>query len=67
MRKVKTYGLKNPIPSANIKGKRTLAVLEMLKNGPKTAKEIHTALGRYTPGGVGAALSELRAAGLLDE
>lgn len=68
MRKVKVYSLREPLPNPDVKfGKRTQAVLETLKSGSKNAKEIHAALRRYTLGGVGAALSELRKAGMLSE
>jgi|GEM_PF-5986736 len=68
MRKIKTYTLVEPLSISDVKfNKRTLAVLETLKESPKTAKEIQASLNKYTTGGIGAALSELRKAGLLVE
>jgi hypothetical protein len=68
MRELKKYALKENPPQTQAKlDKRATAVLEVLKGGPKNAKEIHAALGKYTLGGVGAALSALRKAGVLDD
>jgi hypothetical protein len=64
---MKKYALNNPqvTPSSKF-NKRTQAVFEALKGGePKTAKEIHVAMGGYTLGGVYASLAELRKAGIL--
>lgn len=68
MRELKKYSLKADPPHARAKlDKRAQAVLDILKGGPKTAREIQAALGKYTLGGIGAALSQLRKAGLLAE
>jgi hypothetical protein len=64
---MKKYALNDSqgTPSSRF-NKRTQAVFEALKGGePKTAKEIHASVGRYTLGGVYASLAELNKAGLL--
>ena len=68
MRKLKKYELKENPPNARVAlDKRTMAVRDVLKGGPKDAKEIFAALGKYTQNGVFAALHTLRKAGLLKE
>jgi hypothetical protein len=64
---MKKYALNIPqgIPSSKL-NKRTQAVFDALKGRePKTAKEIHAAMGGYTLGGVYASLAELRKAGIV--
>lgn len=68
MRKVKTYALREPLPVSDAKlTKRAQAVIDALRGGPKTAKEVQASLAKYAAGSIGAALSDLRKAGLLSE
>jgi hypothetical protein len=61
MRELEKYQLRMPLP------KSALAVLEVLKTGAKTAKEICAALPGYKPNTIGGALAQLKKAGMLCE
>jgi hypothetical protein len=67
MRELKKYALKNELSENYKLAKPARAVLEVLKTGPKTAKEICAALPSYKPNTIGGALHELRKEKLLDE
>ena len=66
---MKTYSLRTELPEPIPKlSRRARAVFDVLRDGrPRDVREILEAIGKYTPRGIGAALSELRKKGLLSE
>jgi hypothetical protein len=66
MRELKKYALRNDMPGSYKLTKPTRAVLELLKTGAKSNREICAALPSYKPSTIGGAIHELRKEGLLD-
>jgi hypothetical protein len=66
MRELKRYTLKSTLPENPKLSKPAQAILEILKTGGKTSKELATALPNYKPGTLWAGLAELRKAGMLE-
>jgi hypothetical protein len=67
MRELKKYALKSELPQSYKLAKPGRAVLEVLRTGAKTAKELCAALPGYKPNTIGGALAQLRKAGMLCE
>jgi hypothetical protein len=67
MRELKKYALKSELPQSYKLAKPGRAVLEVLRTGAKTAKELCAALPGYKPNTIDGALAQLRKAGMLCE